>query len=135
MRRDLEESLFAVEPGWFDRERGAMAFGFEHGDGWHGIVKGLLDLAARRRAEWPGPVDENPFAPGRFAVRQCKEKLGVLRLYHVGGDADFRAAVARAEEQSARTCEECGAEGRRGPAKRGRVRTLCDAHRPSVPLP
>ena len=57
-------------------------------------------------------------------VLQIKEKFGTLRCYLSGGtDADYML-VRIAEEESARTCDACGARGRlRG---KGWFATLCD---------
>lgn len=65
---------------------------------------------------------------------QVKEKFGALRFYiREGTEAMFRR-IARAEEESARTCEICGAPGyqREG----GWIKTLCDTHaKDREPLP
>lgn len=69
----------------------------------------------------------NEVAPG-YEVCQIKEKFGGLRYYvDLPEGADWDAAmdaVLAAEEESFRTCEECGAPGEsKGP---GWIRTLCD---------
>jgi hypothetical protein len=85
--------------------------GAECGDGWSGIVDRLLtDL---RELGWKG------------RVAQVKEKLGTLRFYVTGVQWDERYhRISAAEEESARTCEYCGAPGklRHG----GWLKTLCD---------
>jgi len=142
MRPDAEEKLFGIEPKWFNRERGPMSFGFEHGDGWASLVEGLLRLAQTRRAAWVGLPQDNPFAPGRFEVRQVLRApgqtvaagttagatAGMLRFIFVGGDEAFREAAREAEVASGQICEECGQPGSTGPWKHGRLRTLCGRH-------
>lgn len=129
MRCELEEKLYAIEPGWFDRERGAMAFGFEHDDGWYQLVENLLNLAKERRAAWTGDANKNPFAPGRFSVRQVKQKMAGLRFYYVGGDEEFERAVREAEKASLLMCEVCGEAGKVDRNNRGAYKTLCEKHK------
>ena len=85
-----------------------IPFGFECGDGWFDIIK--------RLSEKLEPL-------GAVAV-QVKEKYGELAFYAMGSDEAFDLIDA-AEEESARTCENCGARG----SLRGKVwvTTLCDA--------
>ena len=86
------------------------------GPGWSGIIDRLVDdLFA---LGWDGHV------------HQVKEKFGGLRFY-IGGlpEETFSAVVNRiseAENESLRTCDECGKPGR--PRSGGWIRTLCDEH-------
>lgn len=62
-------------------------------------------------------------------LSQVKEKFGVLRFY-IGGCDNWDALherIVSAEVESGKTCENCGAPGRRrGPPKRSWLKTLCD---------
>lgn len=88
------------------------------GRGWHAILERLFTGK-----------------PKLVRVEQVKEKFGGLRVYYsIRGmpvtEEDGRAvevfelAVTRAEHESYRTCEECGAEGWCRP--HGWLRTLCN---------
>lgn len=82
------------------------------GKGWHGIVQPLLDYCEKHNIE----------------VMQVKEKFGTLRFYSRPWQSDgpFETMVSEAESRSERTCEWCGAEGKRRPG--GWIKTLCDEH-------
>lgn len=69
----------------------------------------------------------------QYEVQQCKAKFGGLRFYAEPGPDDsgtrdaFAARIREAEQQSERTCEDCGDPG--GPASVNGWRwTLCLAH-------
>ncbi len=89
------------------------------GNGWRGI---LLRLHEQIVAIDPG-----------YSVVQVKEKFGGLRVYlrYVPGMDDntgreqIRDAVWAAEEESYRTCEDCGKPGVKRESRRW-IRTLCD---------
>lgn len=55
---------------------------------------------------------------------QVKEKFGTLRFYMTSATDEMREHVRKAENKSAKVCEDCGAEGvmREG----GWIRTLCN---------
>ena len=68
----------------------------------------------------------------RVIVQQVKEKFGTLRFYYRLASPELEAAIAQAEVQSSRCCEDCGEPGRVREVKRERgdipyLRTLCDA--------
>lgn len=98
-----------------------LAHGFpsmvSHPSGWNDILQRLHDELMT--------IESN------YTVVQTKEKFGSLRFYaklpddvsQQTWDAAY-AAIHRAEEESARTCETCGKPGvqREG----GWIRTLCD---------
>jgi hypothetical protein len=91
--------------------------------GWYGILDQLLgDLRA---------------AAARISVLQIKEKFAGLRFYYAyDSEPDealsnlVRTRVGRAESESFRTCERCGANTNDGDAFRRNCRgwlvTLCD---------
>ena len=85
-------------------------FGIECGKGWAGLYEPLRE---RCRAEG-------------IPITQIKEKFGGLRFYVAGGSDALHAAIEAAEAASFKTCEECGAAGKK---RHGSwLRTLCDAH-------
>jgi hypothetical protein len=123
MTPELEAALFADFPDIFpggraiDVREGLMCFGFEHGSGWSGLVRKLCrDIQA--------VLDADPSLKPLFRAVQVKEKYGGLRFYVFGSTEAIEAMIDTAEDESYRTCEECGAVGRtldRG----GWYKTLC----------
>lgn len=133
----------------------AMCWGFSCGDGWYNIIDTLCALLtsdyrqAKDRYEsikdkvgqpqWQGSTkiitqemidvaktkldEETKKVP--VAV-QVKEKFGGLRFYvHAATDKHYNY-INFAESMSYRTCEECGAPGKR--YTDGWHRVLCDVH-------
>jgi len=89
------------------------------GDGWASLIDELItDLVA---LGW----DKD--------LHQLKEKFGGLRFCVGTYDARIDARISRAEHESWRVCEQCGAAGKRRGG--GWIETLCDgcdaARRPS----
>ena len=63
-----------------------------------------------------------------LSVLQIKEKFGGLRVYMEGdGDPEIEPLIQKAEEESYKTCEECGMEGY-SYLHRGWIITLCKEH-------
>lgn len=87
------------------------AFGIECGPGWRSLYEPLI---VRCKADG-------------VEILQVKEKFGVLCFYVASASDDLRAAIAAAERQSTRTCEQCGAPGRL--YTDGWLRTACLKHR------
>jgi hypothetical protein len=109
MRNELEEWLARRWPTCFDLAgtpmSSAMARGFEHGDGWFGIVWRLCsDLE-------PLVVELEKETGERFEVLQVKEKLGTLRFYVSHHTDAIDRRIEEAQMESARTCEVCGQPG------------------------
>jgi hypothetical protein len=120
MSPDLDKALCRDFPSLYrDRHkspsRTAMCWGFAVDDGWEPIIRRLS-----KRLE--------PFVVGtRVRCAQVKEKYGELCFYldrPTPSDVILRA-VEEAEKAAARTCEQCGAPGRRRP-RRAWIQTLCD---------
>lgn len=87
------------------------AWGIECGDGWFGILDGLISQFEQHiqvlkangvpKKQWP-------------RCRQIKEKFGELRFHYSNAARlpdSFHAAVEAAERASAITCERCGNPG------------------------
>ncbi|MBA3857952.1 MAG: hypothetical protein C0507_13695 [Cyanobacteria bacterium PR.3.49] len=62
----------------------------------------------------------------KFRVKQVKEKFGTLRFYMGVAHDAIRAAIDRAEQESAQTCEDCGKPGK--VRSGGWISVLCDEH-------
>ena len=98
MRPELEAKLAADFPFMADVV-------CEHGDGWYDVIRGLCSEIEKLFAATGVPVDVQPF--------QVKEKYGMLRFYYgtsVLSD-EVSAIVAKWEELSGMTCEQCGKDG------------------------
>lgn len=124
MKQELEQRLVERWPAWFDVhgsiQRTLMPFGFEHGDGWFDIVWRLCERLEPLVTQFEQETGD------KFEVFQVKEKYGGLRFYpDLGNDAIFNA-IAEAENESLKTCEECGKPGE--PNRRGWIRTRCTEH-------
>ncbi len=85
-------------------------FGGSVGEGWLPILDRLAEDLVRMG--WDRQLD------------QVKEKFGTLRFYLRASTAEMGERIDRAISESGRTCENCGAPGRR--AGRGWIRTLCE---------
>lgn len=89
-------------------------FDGEVGEGWVPILDRLAtDLAA---LGWDQQCD------------QIKEKFGTLRFYIPSGNQKLLERIAQAEDETAETCENCGAPGKIRGKDSGRywVKTFCD---------
>ena len=114
MHEELERELFQKWPAWFDIQ------GFEHGDGWFGILWRLFaDLQ---------PLVEGMEGEGgqRFAVVRVREERGGLRVYANDATDAIWDRIEAARQESFITCEVCGQPGRR--RENGWIRTRCDGH-------
>ena len=124
MRDDLDKKLCSDFPLLY-RDRRAnmtttcMCWGFP-GDGWEPLIRRLSEkLEAAISAM---PVE----ARDACCASQVKEKFGTLRFYMSSSTEEMESWITQAEDESARTCEECGAPGE----LRGRswVYTACAEH-------
>jgi len=132
----------------------AMCWGFECGDGWYNIIDTLCGLLtgkyrqAKDRYEYLAQVGVGGILYGTKTVTQedidtaksklddetakvpvavqVKEKFGGLRFYVQAATDEHYNYISFAESMSYRTCEECGAPGKR--YTDGWHQTLCDIH-------
>ena len=101
MREELELALVKDFPQIFrdwhgDPMQTCMAFGLEVGDGWEPLLRKLCtDIMANNPHE-------------NFCAAQVKEKFGGLRFYTNGGSEEINKFIDKAEEESYKTCENCG---------------------------
>ncbi len=110
---EWENRLFAKYPKLFSYRGTRSWCSFDSPTGWRPIV----EQACAALAE---------FEDVRLA--QVKEKFGGLRVYYDGNVSDrAREIVHSIEEQSFKTCEECGAPGKLSHVNYW-SRTVCDEH-------
>jgi hypothetical protein len=124
MNQENIDHLFRQHPLFFrghNRKDNLLHEGILCGDGWFHLIE---DLADRIEEEI---VRLNMDGVSRRSLPraiQVKEKFGTLRIYtkHTAG-TEIGSWIIEAEQQSAKTCEQCGATGelRRG----GCLATLC----------
>lgn len=115
MTPDLEKSIIEKHPSLFANigQKGSpMNFGLEVGDGWAGIISTMCFILQQKDTD------------KKFRFDQIKEKFGLLRVYHSGGNQYMAGVVRMAEDISGRTCEMCGQPGEQ--RKGGWIKTLCD---------
>ncbi len=100
-----------------DQSDGLRLFGFECGDGWFGIIYGVMLLIDRY-------ASENSIS---IHFRQVKEKFGLLRIYTAGGDENIALMTDIAEIVSGKLCEMCGDFGELADVQ-GRMSVRCSKH-------
>ena len=139
-----------------DMRTTAMCWGFECGDGWYNIIDVLCGtlcsewLSAKSRYDFIkdrvgekmyGNASGDIITQGEIDLRkqimdeeaskvpvavQVKEKFGGLRFYVQAATDKHYNFISFAESMSYRTCEQCGAPGKR--YSMGWHKTLCDIH-------
>ena len=122
MSPDLDRLLCERYPAIFaDRHlptsKTAMGRGFACEDGWFDLIDGLC---AKLQAAADAGEIRQPVA------NQVKQKFGELRFYVFPNEPLVRSLTDAPREQSAVTCQICGAPGVLC-AQRG-VQTVCDVH-------
>lgn len=123
MRSDLDEALCRDFPLLYKQRGGTiqqtcLAWGFECGDGWEPLIRGLSEKLEPLIAAQP--EDQ------RASAAQVKEKFGTLRFYMDGSTPEMDELVNAAEWASEHTCEVCGSGGTL--RRVGWLSVLCDAH-------
>jgi hypothetical protein len=114
MHEELEQTLFQRWPAWFDIQ------GFEHGDGWFGILWRLFADLRPLVDELEGQGNQS------FAVVRVREERGGLRVYVNDGTDAIYERIQAAEEESYHVCEICGEPG--SLRQNGWIRTRCAEH-------
>ena len=97
--------------------RAIHAWGFECGPGWLPIIDRLC-------ADLVDIIREEGLAG--FHILQVKEKHGSLRVHAAGGNDRVWDRIDAAEDQSAITCEACGAHPHPIRDRNGWLSTCCD---------
>lgn len=101
MSEDQSKKIIADHPKLF-----AHCNYFECGPGWFDIIEKLADQLEPLVSE--SNDDENS-----FYASQVKEKYGSLRFYMSLSNSIMADLIDKAEQESEKTCEVCGKEGRR----------------------
>lgn len=116
MKKENDEYLVKNFPGLYRQrylspKETCMCWGFSCGQGWFGIIKKLSEDITR-------------ISPETEAV-QVKEKFGGLRFYVTNATDDVYALIEDAEEESYKTCENCGTKKNVTTNEHGWMYTLC----------
>jgi hypothetical protein len=117
MNQEHTEYLYSHFPNLYKNhsksmQETCMCWGFECGDGWFELIKGLSET----------------LEPLGIVAEQVKEKFGTLCFYIEGVPTEIAdqvwKAIEEAEARSSETCEGCGAPGEMRPE--GWIQVLCD---------
>ena len=116
MNEKLQDKIFNDFPDLYQEKdlpmtQSCMCWGFECGDGWFDIIyqlsKKISEIDPKCRAQ------------------QVKEKFGGLRFYISGGNEKIDELINLAEEESYKTCENCGSKENVSQTD-GWIKTLCE---------
>ena len=94
-------------------------FGIEHGYGWYGLTLPIIEEVRLHNIKNPG---------NKIQISQIKEKFGSLRIYLSSEPEYLEKMILKAEHESEKTCEICGAKGTNKEIN-GWYMTLCEEHR------
>lgn len=102
-----------------------MAFGFECGNGWYKIIDELsAEIEKYNEKLMATDLPEDEKYP--VVAMQVKQKYGGLRFYISGAPDFIHDLVDKAEDESYKTCEICGATEKVTCEGRHWVKTLCE---------
>ena len=127
MKKELDEKLCKDFPLLFedrhaDMRMTAMCWGFP-GTGWEPLIRRLAEKLEKMIRE--GILDGSWTEENHPRASQVKEKFAGLRFYMSYSTDAIEDLIDDAENESYRTCEECGEPGE--VRKDGWMVTLCDA--------
>lgn len=134
MKKELQDKLFEKYPKLFKQkdltvQQSCMPWGICTGNGWYNLLEGLCE-EINQYLEWR-KEDEN-VTQVEFA--QIKQKFGLLRVVHDGGDDTLNgyitALISMAERASSHICEICGNKGSIG--GKSWISVKCPKHRNAV---
>lgn len=135
MDQHLSDRLIAAFPQLYRRWQGRdmqevwrTRQDFECGNGWFELLWQLSAQLEAVLAALP-EMERDAYAP-----TNVKEKVGELRFYLTRYTPEMVREIRSAEEQSIRTCEECGKPGARQEMG-GVIRTRCTEHTPPGSVP
>jgi len=128
MKKELDEALCRDFPLTFkDRHASmhvtCMCWGFP-GDGWEPLIRKTAEKIEAILVAMPENEREHSTSS------QVKEKFGTLRWYFGGETDEIDKLISAAEDESCKTCEECGTT-ENVTTKGGWVTTLCNGCRDS----
>jgi len=92
--------------------------GSETGYGWYGLILPIIKAIDRYNEAHPQDV---------IRITRVKEEFGRLYFYTLYAPDDIHRMILKAQEESAHTCEICGARGRLTVIN-GWHKTLCAEH-------
>jgi hypothetical protein len=86
-----------------------MGRGFECGNGWMPLIDALC-YQIQTHIDWHNKFDKYHKQKNipQFVATQVKEKFGLLRIYHEGGDEYCKGLISMAGCWSGYICEMCG---------------------------
>lgn len=111
MSPEKELQLQAIYPPIFQNTSNLASiklFGFECGDGWFDLLKGLIEKIRDVCIEQSIEAYEDGCSP---EVLQVKEKYGSLRFYMSCCSSAIGDLISAADDKSRETCELCGKSG------------------------
>lgn len=122
MNAELEKRLYDKYPGIFRQKdlkpsQTCMCWGIATGDGWYDLIEDLCNKIQTY-------IDKNNLK--QVEALQVKEKFGGLRFYIGGAPDKIYDYIWKAEEESLKTCEECGTKDNVKQRHGGWIVTLCD---------
>ena len=131
MKEELEKKLVEDFPHVFHRDpigkEPWSLFGLEIGDGW--------EPATRRAAAKLEPIfvdliakDPEGYGYGYYRTTQIKEKYGIGRWYLSGSNDEMDKIISDWEDETSKTCEQCGKVGKLRGEKSGWYYTSCFTH-------
>lgn len=118
MRDELSDKIFNNFPGLFPLGSEVRHYGFECADGWYDIIYRLASDIERIIGE------DKTLNSDEYTVFQVKEKFGTLCFYMSRYTEKMHERIGAAVEESGKTCETCGGEGKL--LENDWVRTICD---------
>ena len=133
MNETLARDLYLKYPKILKDENGIETY-LDVGDGWYDILDTLCEQI-QHHIDWKNGTgkyekykDHIKAGEGvpQVVADQIKEKFASLRFYVYGGDEKTAGMIEMAEALTTRTCEVCGAPGKK--TKGGWIKTLCKRH-------
>lgn len=118
MREQLEQKLYDVFSEFFYDKDNDCYLSISCGDGWFDLIYRMcIDIE-----EFMNQYSKDEF----FRFTQIKEKYGGLRVYFICScdESSLDDIIAEAEDESDKTCEQCGREGENRDIG-GWYKTLC----------
>jgi len=108
MKPTLTQSLYAQFPLLHDQYTlppSPTSVELAIGDGWYHLYYKLCN-------ELQCIIDIHELDPQAYHFTTVKQKFGLLRVYMHARTDEMAKAIGKAVEESGRTCERCGGEGR-----------------------
>lgn len=120
--KDFDKKIISECPTLYqdrykDMRQTCMCWGFEISSGWHNLVYELSKKIEK--------INETLPEEHKCVAVQVKSKYGGLRFYTSGGNEEINKLISKAENESYKICEYCGAKGKEE-VFFGWVYTLCN---------